>query len=70
MVLICLVYDRFYNNLKNKTFPNHVIEVFKQDVTKIKYFRITAKIRSVELPINLSKLEELSMFLLHLKYNF
>ena len=47
MVLICLLYKSFIENFSN--FPNHVIRVFKKDVSKIESIRFQYGFSGVEL---------------------
>lgn len=66
MVLIGLLYKSFCDNLNNHKFPNHVIQVFKLDVSKIELINFGYNIRAVKLnsslSIDLSKLKCLSKF--------
>lgn len=70
MVLIGLLYEHFFHNLKNKKYSNHVIHVSKQDLSKIYHIDFMYKISAVKLngsSIDLSKLTRLSMFFLLLE---
>ena len=69
MVLIGLVYQIFWENLIYKKLPNHVIHVFKQDVSKIYHIDFMYNISAVKLSgssIDLTKLMNLSMFCFYL----
>jgi hypothetical protein len=69
MVLIYLLYNYFCNNIGYRKFPNHMDQVFKQHVSKIKFFIFNEeKFENIsEINLNsstivLSKLTSLSMF--------
>ena len=66
MVLTCLLYKCFIDNLLN--FPNHVIHVSKQDVLNIQSIDFKHEYSVVNLispsTIDLSKLEELCNILI------
>ena len=71
MVLICLLYKYFIDNLYS--FPNHVIRVCKQDVLNIKKIDFDHEYSEVNLTnpstIDLSKLVNLCKFNLILTYS-
>lgn len=65
MILFDLLYKKFCENIKNHKFPNHVIHVSKQDVSKIKEIEVKYNISAVKLnnsSIDLSNLKCLSKF--------
>ena len=67
MVLINLLYGYFWNNLNNQKFPRHLINVSKQDLSKIQQIDLNCMLKGIKLTqvnssIGLSKLVSLSKF--------
>lgn len=65
MVLTCLLYENFCDNLYHQNFPNQIIHVSKQDILKIKgidYDYSVSGINFTNSSIDLSKLLSLSKF--------
>ena len=66
MILIGLLNKYFCDNVNKNKFPNHVIHVFKNDVSKIEQIYVSLNISAIKLnsssSIDLSKLTYLSMF--------
>jgi hypothetical protein len=62
MVLIGLLYNKFIENMLN--FPNHLIDVRKQDISNVKaiYYRHHCSGVNLTSTIDLTKLEQLSKF--------
>ena len=61
MVLICLLFHRFLDNLTAENFPSHVILVSKKDILNIEEIDFSSFVRRAKLTldasIDLSKLE-------------
>lgn len=63
MVLICLLFHRFLENITVENFPSHLILVSKKDILNIEEIDFSSFVRRVKLTldasIDLSKLESL-----------
>lgn len=56
MVQVGLLYKHFWDNFTTREFPNHMIHVSKQELSKIKHIKLKYPISEIDLNGSSSKL--------------